>query len=82
MTEDLVLQERRGPVMVLTMNRPEKHNALNGAMRCAFLGALNAAAADRDVRVLVLTGAGAKAFVSGTDIAEMYCVLPPFRSSP
>jgi enoyl-CoA hydratase len=71
MTENLVLQERTGPVMVLTMNRPDKHNALNGAMRCAFLGALNAAAADPDVRVLVLTGAGPKAFVSGADIAEM-----------
>ena len=71
MSEELVLQERRGPVMVVTLNRPEKHNALNGAMRCAFLGALNAASSDPDIRVLVLTGAGEKSFVAGADIAEM-----------
>ena len=76
MSEDLVLQERRGPVTVLTMNRPEKHNALNGAMRCAFLGALNSAATDPEVRVVLLTGAGSKAFVSGADIAEMAARTP------
>lgn len=70
-SENLVLQARRGPVTVLTMNRPDKHNALNGAMRCAFLGALDAAGRDSDVRVIVLTGAGEKSFVSGADIAEM-----------
>ena len=57
MSEDLVMQDRRGPVTLLTMNRPDKHNALNGAMRCAFLGALSAASADPAVRVVVLTGA-------------------------
>ena len=71
MTETLVLQERRGPVAIVTMNRPDKHNALNGAMRCAFLGALTAVAADAEVRVVVLTGSGSKAFVSGADVAEM-----------
>lgn len=71
MSENLVLQERHGGVAIVTMNRPEKHNALNGALRCAFLGALNAIAADSAVRVLVLTGAGPKAFVSGADVAEM-----------
>ena len=71
MSEELVLQERRGPVTVLTMNRPDKHNALNGAMRCAFLGALDAAAGDAEVRVIVITGAGSKSFVSGADIGEM-----------
>ena len=71
MSDELVLQDRRGPVTVLTMNRPDKHNALNGALRCAFLGALDAAARDPEVKVVVITGAGGKAFVSGADIAEM-----------
>lgn len=76
MSEELVLQERRGAVAVLTMNRPDKHNALNGALRCAFLGALDRASGDADVRVVVITGAGARSFVSGADVSEMASRTP------
>ena len=68
--EKLVLEERRGAVILLTLNRPDKRNALNGALRCSLLGALDAAARDTAVRVIVLTGAGDKAFVAGADIGE------------
>ena len=68
--EQLVLQERRGAVSILTINRPDKRNALNGALRCSLLGALDGAARDSGVRAVVLTGAGDKAFVAGADIAE------------
>ena len=68
--EQLVLQERRGAVSILTINRPDKRNALNGALRCSLLGALDAASRDTGVRAVVLTGAGDKAFVAGADIAE------------
>lgn len=68
--QQLVLDERRGAVSVLTINRPDKRNALNGPLRCALLGALDAAARDTTVRAIVLTGAGDKAFVAGADIAE------------
>ncbi len=68
--EQLVLTERRGGVSILTINRPEKRNALNGALRCSLLGALAAAARDQEVRAIVLTGAGDKAFIAGADIAE------------
>ena len=68
--EQLVLEERRGAVSLLTINRPDKRNALNGALRCALLGALDAATRDTGVRAIVLTGAGDKAFVAGADIGE------------
>lgn len=57
-------------VSQLTFNRPEKLNALSSAMMDAFDAALDEAAADVSVRVLVLRGAGGKAFVAGADIEE------------
>jgi enoyl-CoA hydratase len=68
--EQLVLAERRGRVSVLTLNRPEKRNALNAPLRLAILDALDGAWKDADVRAIVFTGAGDKAFVAGADIAE------------
>ncbi len=68
--EQLVLQDTRGAVRILTLNRPDKRNALNGALRCSLLGALDAAARDAAIRAIVLTGAGDKAFVAGADISE------------
>ena len=68
--ESIVLSEKRGQVQLLTLNRPEKRNALNMALRAAILDALARAAADSDVRVVVFTGAGDKAFVAGADISE------------
>lgn len=57
-------------VRQLTFNRPDKLNALSAPMMEEFDAALDAAAADSAVRVLVLRGAGARAFVAGADIAE------------
>lgn len=67
---ELVLVEKLGAIALVTLNRPEKRNALNGALRCRLLGVLNDIRADRAVRVVVLTGAGDKAFVAGADIGE------------
>ena len=66
----LVLRERRGPVEVLTLNRPDKRNALNTGLRQALVSALEEIAADASVRCVVLTGAGDKAFVAGADVTE------------
>ena len=67
---EVVLVEQRGRVALVTMNRPEKRNALDGQMRCAFLGVMDRLRREADTRAIVLTGAGEKAFVAGADIGE------------
>ena len=70
MTGDLVLRERRDATIVLTLNRPDKLNALSTPLLDGLDVAMDAAERDGDVGVVVLTGAGPKAFVAGADIAE------------
>lgn len=69
-TSTLVLSEIRGKVAVLTLNRPEKLNALDDRLADAIGAALAAAEADPNVHVIVLTG-NEKAFAAGADIAAM-----------
>ena len=65
-----VLQrELSGKILVLTVHRPEKLNALNAEVIEALRHALHAAKSDSEVGAVILTGAGAKAFVAGADIA-------------
>ena len=66
-----LLIELNGAVAWVTVNRPDKLNALNRATLTALQSAFDALRADAQVRVIVLTGAGPKAFVAGADIAEM-----------
>lgn len=68
--EPVVVQERHGHVLVLRLNRPEARNALNGAMIRALGEAFAAAESDDDVRVVVLTGTGDRAFCSGMDLRD------------
>jgi enoyl-CoA hydratase len=68
--ERMVLVEDDGGIRVITVNRPDKRNALNAAVREALIRAFDDAEADPDVRVVVLTGAGDQAFVAGADVAE------------
>jgi enoyl-CoA hydratase len=68
--DHLVLLERRGPVAVVTLNRPGKLNALSSALLDRFEAALDEVEADDEVRAVVLTGAGDRAFVAGADIEE------------
>ena len=65
-----ILVERRGRVAIITINRPEKRNALNVRTRAEGAAALDELAADDAVRVVIFTGAGDKAFIAGADIAE------------
>jgi 2-ketocyclohexanecarboxyl-CoA hydrolase len=66
MTE-VVLAETRGPVALLTLNRPDKLNALDYPLIDRLMALLDALEADDDVRAIVLTGAGERAFSAGGD---------------
>ncbi len=70
MAYDTILVERRGPAAVVTLNRPEKLNAMSSRMKTELASALRELDADASVRVILLTGAGEKAFVAGADISE------------
>ena len=63
-----VLAEKRGPVGLGILNRPEKLNAMSSQLSAEMIRVLDAFEADDDVRVIVLTGAGDRAFSAGADI--------------
>jgi len=65
-----ILMEREGRVAILTVNRPDKLNALNDQVREDMLAALAEIEADDSIGVVVLTGAGEKSFIAGADIGE------------
>jgi enoyl-CoA hydratase/carnithine racemase len=65
-----LLYERRGRAAVITFNRPQARNAMTFAMYEALHAHCDAIDSDDDIRVLVLRGAGGRAFVSGTDIRQ------------
>lgn len=68
MPESWVVRERRDRVMWISIDRPERRNALNDAVAAGIADGLRAAGADREVRAVVLTGAGDKAFCAGGDL--------------
>jgi enoyl-CoA hydratase len=62
--------DRDGAVAIVTIDRQEKRNALSSTVRAELVAALDALRDDAEARVLVVTGAGEKAFVAGADIGE------------
>ena len=71
MNFDNILYELTDGVAVITFNRPKSLNALNNDLLDEFSEAIDAIDGDASVRVLILTGAGEKAFVAGADITEL-----------
>jgi len=69
-TYETLLLEKRGRVALITINRPEKRNALNIKTREEGAALLEELRGDSSVGVVVFTGAGDKAFIAGADIAE------------
>ena len=65
-----ILLETNERISILTINRPDKRNALNQPTRDEILHALDSLEASSESRVLIVTGAGDKAFIAGADIGE------------
>ena len=69
-----IIVERKGQVAILTLNRPQVLNAINAALRNEMVDAITTFEQDEDVRVVVITGAGDRAFSAGGDIHEQVAV--------
>lgn len=68
---DEILFEKKGKIATITFNRPEVHNAFNREMERGLERTLDQIESDSDIRALILTGAGEKSFLSGSDIKEL-----------
>ncbi len=67
---ETITVEKRGKVAILTINRPDKLNALNSSVHSEGVAALGELRDNDSVRVLVITGSGEKSFIAGADISE------------
>ncbi len=76
MENPILLETRQGSTSLLTLNRPDKLNALNRALIAELGRVLRQLEADRSVRCIVLTGSGEKAFAAGADISEFSSFEP------
>ena len=83
MTYETILYEAADGIVTITLNRPEVHNAMNETMRRELVHAFGDLATDDAVRVIVVTGAGERAFSAGADIREFVAPQVPtvFRES-
>lgn len=78
MTTPEVLFEQSGPIATVTLNRPQQRNALTWGMYQRLVEICDAVDDDPSIRVVILQGAGEKAFVAGTDISQ----FPSFQANP
>jgi enoyl-CoA hydratase len=76
---ETIIYEKKGHVAWITLNRPEVRNAQNDQLRGEFVQALEWARDDDEVYVIVITGAGEKAFCAGADISEFRSLMIPDR---
>jgi enoyl-CoA hydratase/carnithine racemase len=71
MSADVLLHEQRGPVLVVTLNRPAVRNAISGEMMRGIADSVERAEQDDTIRVVILAGAGEKAFCAGMDLRSI-----------
>jgi enoyl-CoA hydratase/carnithine racemase len=72
----ILLQEERDGVLLLTLNRPEALNALSSALAETLLQVVDSVAKRRDIRAVIITGAGERAFCAGADLRERSGLTP------
>src|SRR5687767_11785634 len=77
MAEPELLFERQGALAIVTFNRPEARNAMTWSMYEGLAEACETLEGDAELRVLILRGAGGKAFVAGTDISQFRTFRTP-----
>ena len=82
MAEEILLMEKEGDICILSINRPERRNALSLELFYRLGDVFNAMKNDRDVRVVVLRGAGEKAFSSGMDMQDIGLVQVAQENNP
>ena len=71
-----ILYQKDDQLLTITINRPDKLNALNAATITDLMSAMSKAKEDEDIRGIIITGAGEKAFVAGADISEFEGLSP------
>jgi len=76
MASSLITSERKGSIEIIKLNRPQKLNALSRDMIGALSGTFTNLEGDTELRAVILTGAGEKAFCAGTDISELVQLKP------
>ena len=73
--QNIICKKDKGIAQII-INRPEKRNALNRATRLEMVDALESTKTDSEVKVLVLSGAGGKSFIAGSDLTELSVFSP------
>lgn len=81
MSFEYIIYERKGPIAYITLNRPEKLNALNAGLMTEFREAVGVVDADTEIRALIITGAG-RAFSSAFDIQNSNHSIDPSSGTP
>lgn len=71
-----LLCERKGSALILTMNRPQVHNALSSELAAEMQRQVEQVADDREIRTIIITGAGERAFCAGMDLKQRQSLTP------
>jgi enoyl-CoA hydratase len=80
-TTILVERDQTAPIATVTVNRPDKLNALNSTVLHELSAAFAELEADENVRAIIMTGAGEKSFIAGADIAELNALPDPIKAA-